>query len=84
MTKRPYGRQLLAPNASKSSGPLIVEIHMCDTGTLLPTACVLYGGLFNFLRGFGGEAVSPVIGNRFIDDCTAIDTFPCIEDQEKV
>jgi hypothetical protein len=84
MRRRPYGRQLLASNASKSSGPLIVEIHMCDTGTLMSTVCVLYGGLFNVLCGFGGEAVSPVIGNRFIDDCSAIDTFPCIEDQEKV
>ncbi len=47
-------------------------------------APMLHGGRFNFLRGFGGEAVSPVIGDRLIDDCSAVDTFPGIKDQEKV
>jgi hypothetical protein len=45
---------------------------------------VLPGGRFNFFRGFGGEAVSPIIGDRPIDDRSAVDTFPRIEDQEKV
>ena len=45
---------------------------------------VLHGGCFNFLRGFGGEAVSPVIGDCLIDNCSAVDTFPGIKDQEEV
>ena len=45
---------------------------------------VLYGGCFNFFRGFGGEAVSPVIGDCLIDNCSAVDTFPGIKDQEEV
>jgi hypothetical protein len=48
---------------------------------LVPT---LHGGRFNFLRGFGGKAVSPVIGDCLIDDCSAVDTFPGIKDQEEV
>ena len=46
--------------------------------------CVLHGGCFNFFRGFGSKAVSPIIGNRFIDDGSAVDTFPGIKDQEEV
>ena len=45
---------------------------------------VLHGGRFNFFRGYGGEAVSPIIGDRSIDDRSAIDTFPGIEGQEEV
>ena len=45
---------------------------------------VLHGGRFNFFRGYGGEAVSPIIGDRPIDDRSAIDTFPGIEGQEEV
>ncbi len=45
---------------------------------------MLHGGWFNFLRGFGGEAVSPVIGDCLIDDCSAVDTFPGIKDKEEV
>jgi hypothetical protein len=45
---------------------------------------VLHGGRFNFFRGFGGEAVSPIIGDRSIDDRSAVDTFPGIEGQEEV
>ena len=44
----------------------------------------LYRGLFYFFRGFGGEAVSPIIGDRSIDDRSAVDTFPGIEHQEEV
>jgi hypothetical protein len=44
----------------------------------------LRGGCFNFLRGFGGEAVSPVIGDCLIDNGSAVDTFPGIKDQEEV
>ena len=47
-------------------------------------AHVLHGGRFNFFRGFGGEAVSPIIGDRSIDDRSAIDTFPSIEGQEEI
>jgi hypothetical protein len=47
-------------------------------------AHALRGGRFNFFRGFGGEAISPVIGDRPIDDRSAVKTFPRIEDQEKV
>jgi hypothetical protein len=47
-------------------------------------ASVLHGGRFNFFRGFGGKAVSPIIGDRPIDDGSAVDTFPGIEGQEKV
>jgi hypothetical protein len=45
---------------------------------------VVHGGRFNFFRGYGGEAVSPIIGDRPIDDRSAIDTFPGIEGQEEV
>jgi len=48
---------------------------------LVPT---LHGGRFNFFRGFGGEAVSPIIGDCLIDNCSAVDTFPGIKDQEEV
>jgi len=47
-------------------------------------ARVLHGGRFNIFRGFGGEAVSPIIGDRSIDDRCAVDTFPVIEDQKEV
>ena len=76
------------PNASKKSGLLIVETHTYDTGTPMwagpCVAPVLQGGRFNFFRGFGGETVSPIIGDRPIDDRSAVDAFPRIEDQEKV
>ena len=49
-----------------------------------PTVGVLHRGRFNYFRGFGGEAGSPIIGDRPIDDCSAVDTFPGIEGQEKV
>jgi hypothetical protein len=45
---------------------------------------VLHGSCFNFIRGFGGEAVSPIIGDRPIDDGSAVDAFPGIKDQEKI
>ena len=54
------------------------QYHLC----LLAHA--LRGGRFNFFRGFGCEAISPIIEDRPIDDRSAVDTFPRIEDQEKV
>ena len=50
----------------------------------MPVSRVLRGGRFNFFRGFGGEAVSSIVGDCPIDDRSAVDTFPRIEDQEKV
>ena len=47
-------------------------------------APALGGGRFNSFRGFGGEASSPIIEDLPIDDRSAVDTFPGIEDQEKV
>jgi hypothetical protein len=47
-------------------------------------AHALRGGRFNFFRGFGGEAISPIIEDLPIDYRSAVDTFPRIEDQEKV
>jgi hypothetical protein len=44
----------------------------------------LRGGCFNFLRGFGGEAVSPIIGDCLIDNGSAVDTFPGIKNQKEV
>jgi len=74
-------------NVSKSSGPLIAEPHMCDTGapmSVCRSVRVLHGGRFNFFRGFGGKAVSPIVGDCPIDDRSAVDAFPCVEGQEKV
>ena len=51
---------------------------------LCSLAPVLHGGRFNFFRGYGCEAVSSIIGDRPIDDRSAIDTFPGIEGQEEV
>ena len=48
------------------------------------SAFVLHGGRFDFFHGFGGEAVSPVIGDRPIDDRSAVDAFPGIKGQKKV
>ena len=45
---------------------------------------VLHGSRFDFFHGFGSEAVSPVIGDRPIDDRSAVDTFPGIKGQKKV
>ena len=45
---------------------------------------MLHGGRFDFFRGYGGEAVSPIIGDRPIDDRSAVDAFPGIEGQKKV
>jgi hypothetical protein len=72
------------PNASKKSGLLFVETHRYDTVTPMWVGPVLQGGRFNLFCGFGGEAVSPIIGDRPIDDRSAVDAFPRIEDQEKV
>jgi len=66
-------------NESKSSGSIIVKTDMCDPGTPVLLARVLHGGRFNFFRSYGGKAVSPIIGNRSIDDRSAVDTFPSIE-----
>jgi hypothetical protein len=52
----------------------------------LPTP-VLRGSWFDFFRGFcrfGGEAGSPIVGDCPIDDRSAVETFPGIEDQKKV
>jgi hypothetical protein len=65
-------------------GPLIVETQIGDIGVPMSVGRVLYGGWFNFLHGFGSEAVSPVIGDCLIDDCSTVDTFPGIKDQEEV
>jgi hypothetical protein len=45
---------------------------------------VLHGGGFDFFRGLGGEAISPIFGDCPIDDCSAVDAFPGIEGQEKI
>ena len=45
---------------------------------------MLDGGWFNFLRGSDSEAVSTVLGYCLIDDCSAVDTFPGIKNQEEV
>jgi hypothetical protein len=58
--------------------------HMGDTGAPMLPAPVLHDGCFSFFPGFSGEAVSPIIGDRPIDDCTAVDAFPGIEGQKKV
>jgi hypothetical protein len=42
------------------------------------------GGRFSFFGFFGCETVSPIIGDRSIDDRSAIDTFPGIEDQKEI
>ena len=42
------------------------------------------GSRFDFFRGFGCEAVFPIIADRLIDDRAAIDTFPGIEHQEEI
>ena len=44
----------------------------------------LHGGRFNFCRCLGYEAIFPIIADRLIDDRSAIDTFPGIENQEEV
>lgn len=49
-----------------------------------PSSRMLDGGRFNFFHGAGGETVSPIIGDRPIDDRTTVETFPGIEDQKKV
>ena len=36
------------------------------------------------LRVTGREAFAAVIGNRAIDDGTAVDALPCVEDQKEV
>jgi hypothetical protein len=45
---------------------------------------VLHGGCFGFFRGLGRKAVSPIFGDRPIDDGSAVDAFPGIEGQKKV
>ena len=77
-------RQLLARNPSKTSGLFIVETYRCDTELRCLPAHGLRGGRFNVFRGFGGEAISPIIEDLPIDDRSAVDTFPRIEDQEKI
>jgi hypothetical protein len=44
----------------------------------------LHGRRFNFFRGVGCQAAFPIIGDRSIDDCSAIETFPGVEDQEEI
>ena len=72
-------------NVLKNSGPLIVELH---TEAIPELRCLLasrlHGGRFDFFHGFGGEAVSAVIGNRPIDDRSAVDAFPGIKGQKKI
>jgi hypothetical protein len=75
---------VLARNASKNSGPFIVESHRATEELRCLPAHALRGGRFNSFRGFGGEAISPIIKDFPIDDRSAVDTFPRIEDQEKV
>jgi hypothetical protein len=45
---------------------------------------VLYGRRFNFFRGVDCEALFPIIGDRSINDCSTIETFPGIEDQKEI
>ena len=49
-----------------------------------PYVGVLYGGSFDFFRRFRCEAVSPIVGDRSIDDRSAVNTFPRIEGQEEI
>ena len=49
-----------------------------------PYVGVLHGGSFDFFRRFRREAVSPIVGDRSIDDRSAVNTFPRIESQEKI
>ena len=49
-----------------------------------PYVGVLHGGSFDFFRRFRCEAVSPIVGDRSIDDRSAVNTFPRIEGQEKI
>jgi hypothetical protein len=77
-------KTVLARNASKNSGPCIVETHMVTQELQCLPAHALRGGRFNSFRGFGGEAISPIIKDFPIDDRSTVDTFPRIEDQEKV
>lgn len=44
----------------------------------------LHGRRFNFFRGVGCQADFPIIGDRSIDDCSAIETFPGVEDQKEI
>ena len=77
-------RQLPAGNPSKNSGPFIVDTDRCDREPRCLPAHASRGGRFNFFRGFGCEAISPIIIDLPIDDRSAVDTFPRIEDQEKI
>jgi hypothetical protein len=80
-----WGHQRLpASNVSQNSGVLVVKTHTCDTGITDLPAPVLHGRRFDFLRGFGCETISPIFGDRLIDDCSAVDAFPGIEGQKKV
>ena len=45
------------------------------------------GGRLRGLHGLRiarGKAFTPVVGNRAIDDRTAVDALPCVEDQKEV
>jgi hypothetical protein len=74
--KQSYRIGLQAEQSEQTPDPIV-------SPRCLP-ARALHGGRFNFFRDFGGEAVSPIIGDRPVDDRSAVDTFPRIEDQEKV
>ena len=52
--------------------------------TRRPSVGMLHASWFSFFRSFGCKAVLPIIADRLIDNCAAIDTFPGIEHQEKV
>lgn len=64
-------------NVSKNSGYAIPELRRVLAG-------LLHGDCFNGFRGLGREAVSSIVGDCPIDDCSAVDAFPRIEDQKKI
>lgn len=71
VSKGSPARRLFTPQLGDTGGPMSVDR-------------VLHGGCFNFFRGFCSEAVSSIVGDCPINDCSAVDTFPCIEAQEKI
>lgn len=51
---------------------------------LCPMVKALHSRRFNFFHGVGCEAVFPIIGDRSIDDGSAIEAFPGVEDQKEI
>ena len=71
-------------NTSKKIGAHTVEIRTCMPELRRPRVNALDGSGFNFFRNFCGKTIFPIIGDRPINDRTTIETFPGVEDQEKV